>query len=86
LLLLEVLFAFSCNVDESKNEKEVMTINDFNIEENVLTFKSSYDLKLHVIGSIGLPGIYNYKDADIDIVGVSRKGDVWKGSKLVFTK
>jgi len=49
-LLLGVFFAFSCNVDESKNEKDVITINGFNIEENVLSFKSSNDLKLHVDG------------------------------------
>jgi len=34
--------------------------------------------------SISFPGLYNYKDADIDIVGVSRKGNTWRGSKLVF--
>jgi len=37
-----------------------------------------------VVGSISFPGLYDYKDADIDIVAVSRKGNTWRGSKLVF--
>jgi len=48
LLFLVVILALSCNVDESKNEKDIISINDFNIEENVLSFKSSNDLKQHV--------------------------------------
>jgi len=52
LLLLGVFFALSCSIEDRENEKNsVTTIGEyFNIEENVLTFKSSNDLKLHVDG------------------------------------
>gem|GEM_PF-2659505 len=88
LLLLVVFFALSYSIEDKENERNSVTIigENFNIEENILAFKSSDDLKLHVVGSISFPGLYNYKDADIDIVGVSRKGNTWRGSKLVFKK
>ncbi|MBS4041563.1 MAG: hypothetical protein KGZ81_13315 [Flavobacteriales bacterium] len=30
------------------------------------------------------PGLFEYKEADIDFTGLSRKGNLWRGSKLVF--
>lgn len=34
--------------------------------------------------SIDFPGLFKYKDADIDFIGVTRRNDTWRGSKLVF--
>jgi len=52
LLLLGVFFALSCSIEDKENEENSVTtiVEYFNIEENVLTFKSSDDLKLHVDG------------------------------------
>jgi hypothetical protein len=34
---------------------------------------------------IQIPKLYDYKEVEIDFVGVSRKGNVWKGSNLKYT-
>jgi len=39
------------------------------------------DLKNH----LKIPKLYDYKEIEIDFVGVSRKGNVWKGSNLKYT-
>jgi len=38
-----------------------------------------------VLGNIVIPKLYDYKDATFDFVGASRKGSVWKGSRIVYT-
>jgi len=58
----------------------------FNIQLTFNFFGQDSNGNTHVVGSVSFPPLYEYQKADIDIVGVSRKGDVWKGSKLVFKK
>ena len=38
-----------------------------------------------VFGSIVIPKLYDYDDVKMDFVGASRKGNTWKGSRIIYT-
>ena len=37
-----------------------------------------------VLGAISIPQLYEYENVSVDFVGVTRRGDEWKGSRLVY--
>lgn len=38
-----------------------------------------------VFGNIIIPNLYDYDDVKMDFVGASRRGNIWKGSRIVYT-
>lgn len=38
-----------------------------------------------VLGNIIIPHLYDYNDVKMDFVGASRRGNTWKGSRIVYT-
>ena len=38
-----------------------------------------------VLGNIIIPKLYDYDDVKMDFVGASRRGNTWKGSRIVYT-
>ena len=37
------------------------------------------------LGFIVIPKLYDYDDVKMDFVGASRRGETWKGSRIVYT-
>ncbi len=37
------------------------------------------------LGNIVIPHLYDYDDVKMDFVGASRKGNTWKGSRIIYT-
>lgn len=77
------------NVEERRtNAKKIVKTFDFNmgitVKFNVYN-SGSLSGPASVATSFSFPGLFKYKDADIDFVGASRRGSTWRGSKLVFT-
>ena len=77
------------NVEERRtNAKKIVKTFDFNfgitVKFNVYN-SGSLSGPSSVATSFSFPGLFKYKDADIDFVGASRRGSTWRGSKLVFT-
>lgn len=77
------------NVEERRtNAKKIVKTFDFNfgitLKFNVYN-SGSLSGPSSVATSFSFPGLFKYKDADIDFVGASRRGSTWRGSKLVFT-
>lgn len=77
------------NVEERRTgRKKIVKTFDFNLGITVkfnIYNSGSLSGSSSISTSFSFPGLFKYKDADIDFVGVSRKGNTWRGSKLVFT-
>lgn len=75
------------NVEERRTgRKKIVKTFDFNLGIGVTfnIYGTNSSGTTPVTTSITFPGLYQYTNASIDFVGVSRKGNVWRGSKLVF--
>ena len=83
-------------IDLSKrkqNSKKIVDVFDYNfgftIKFNV-NFNADGSLSTNindfgdVLGAISIPQLYEYENVSVDFVGVTRRGDEWKGSRLVY--
>lgn len=77
------------NTEERRlNRKKLVRTFDFNAGLAIKFKIYSIDTNTgnaNISFSFQFPGLFAYKDADIDFIGATRRENVWRGSKLVFT-
>ena len=90
----KVIVTYADLENRKLNTKKIVNRFDFNFG---LGFKftvdvnssGQYNTNINGWGNIPqhltIPKLYDYKEIEIDFVGVSRKGNVWKGSNLKYT-
>jgi hypothetical protein len=83
------------DLDQRKlNTKKITNVFDFNFglgfKFNVnVDASGNYSTDLisgFDLGTLSIPKLYDYDEVKMDFVGVTRKDNTWKGSRLVYTE
>ena len=78
------------NLENRKlNTKKIVNRLDYNFGIGVkfnldVDSNGTYSVDLN-LGDIIIPKLYDYNKVKMDFVGATRKGDVWKGSRIIYT-
>lgn len=77
------------------NSKKITNVFDYNFgigfKFNVNvdaagTYTTNMNSWADLYGNLSIPSLYDYDEVMMDFVGVSRKGNTWRGSRLVYTE
>lgn len=71
------------------NTKKITNVLDYNFGIGI-KFNLDVDSNGHYSADLGfgdiiIPKLYDYNKVKMDFVGATRKGDVWKGSRIIYT-
>lgn len=90
------IFVNYVNLDRRKlNDKKIVNRLDYNFGLGV-KFNAYFDSNGHMTtnwgnflnnptGFISIPHLYDYENVKMDFVGASRRGNTWKGSRIIYT-